>query len=486
MISTVYEHVAWMEEHHAGKTAFQYYDDEAGQVRAVTFTEYVRDIRKCATYLNGKFTHAEGKHVGILARNSYHYMVCVMGIMLAGAVVVPLNYEENPDNIYYEIEFADVDLLLHDGGYLEREPALKEKYSAILHGIDEYARMDIAPDEGITGSRKKSHGSEEEDPAMILFTSATTGRSKAVMLSEKNLYASMGYFTDAALQMQTDGTETYLLILPMYHVSGETIFMTWTVLGVTVNICREIRYLYRDLKLMHSDMISVVPMVLQSFYKDIKRGRIDRLGGLKSIFCGAAAADPEIFQTFRDHGIRVTQGYGMTEIFGSGTNNSSGNPEKDGSAGKAVAGCQLKIDQGEICLKSDSLMMGYYKAPEATAEVIRDGWLYTGDLGYLDEDGYLYITGRKKNLIILSGGENVSPEELENLLLENSAVREIIVRERGQKICAEIFCAEKDRDSIRAYIAEFNRKQPYYKRITEVEFRKEAFPRTASGKMKRV
>lgn len=139
---------------------------------------------------------------------------------------------------------------------------------------------------------------------------------------------------------------------------------------------------------MPSDHVSVVPMVLKMWYKDICRGKKERLGELKFITCGGAAVDAEIFKTFQQAGIQVQQGYGLTEVFGGGSTNSSPDPSKSASVGKPSPTCQFKFDDGEICIKSDSIMLGYYHDPEATAAAIRDGWLYTGDLGYFDEDGF--------------------------------------------------------------------------------------------------
>lgn len=480
MISTVDQYLAYIEENYSDRIAFQYYHEEQRQVQARTYAQYVQDIRRYAAYLKANVPDVEGKHVGILARNSYHYLVCMMGTMLAGAVVVPLNYEESWDNIQYQIRFAEIICLFHDDGYLEREPGLGEQYASILDRIDAYTNMKQTFMPVGTGSTM-----EEEKLVMILFTSGTTGRSKGVMLSNRNFYAPLKYFMNAGTNILSMGAKKYMLFMPMYHVSGITIVQTWNSLGVPVNICQDIKYLYRDLKLMNSDITSVVPVILQSFYKDIQRGKAERLGGLKSIFCGAAPMDSDMIQTFRDHGIAISKGYGMTEIFGAGTNCVCENPEKYASVGQAGAGCQIRIDQGEICLKSEAVMLGYYKNPEATKEMIRDGWLHTGDLGYLDEDGYLYVTGRKKNLIILSSGENVSPEELENLLLENPEITEVLVKEKGDKICAEIFCSESHQDSVKKYVSCLNRSLAFYKRITVVEFRKEPFTKTASGKIRR-
>ena len=145
----------------------------------------------------------------------------------------------------------------------------------------------------------------------------------------------------------------------------------------------------------------------------------------------------------------------------------------------------MKLEDGEVCFKGTAVALGYYKDPEGMAEAFRDGWFHTGDLGYLDEDGDLYITGRKKNLIILSNGENVSPEELETLLLKNANIREVVVKEKDDKICAEIYCDVQMQDAIEAYINQVNKSLPYYKQIVLTEYRTEPFERTASGKIKR-
>ena len=155
--------------------------------------------------------------------------------------------------------------------------------------------------------------------------------------------------------------------------------------------------------------------------------------------------------------------------------------------GKPDDHVQYKLDEtGEICIKGDCVMLGYYKDPEATAEVIdADGWFHTGDLARVDEEGYYYITGRKKNLIILASGENVSPEELEKKLALCPAVTECIVKEKGQKICAVVYCPEDKQEEVRAFVTEVNRSLPLYKRISAVEFTAEPLPRNALGKLLR-
>ena len=177
----------------------------------------------------------------------------------------------------------------------------------------------------------------------------------------------------------------------------------------------------------------------------------------------------------------------MTETFGDGILNFTQTADHMSAVGKPDDHCEYKLDEtGEICIRGNSVMLGYYKDPEATAEVIdKDGWFHTGDLGRIDEDGYYYITGRKKNLIILANGENVSPEELEHKLAACPAVQECIVKEKSQKICAVVYCAEERQAEVKDFITECNRTLPLYKRISAVEFAAEPLPRNALGKLLR-
>ena len=178
---------------------------------------------------------------------------------------------------------------------------------------------------------------------------------------------------------------------------------------------------------------------------------------------------------------------GMTETCGDGIINYEQDEKHIRAVGKPDDHAEYKLDEtGEICIRGGCVMLGYYKDPEATAEVLdADGWFHTGDLARVDEDGFYYITGRKKNIIILDNGENVSPEELENLLSKCEAVKECIVREKGKKICAVIYCGEADQQTVRDFITETNRTLPLYKRMSAVEFSTEPLPRTGTGKLLR-
>ena len=228
-------------------------------------------------------------------------------------------------------------------------------------------------------------------------------------------------------------------------------------------------------------------MLVETIYNDYKRGRVERLNGLWDLCCSSAALDPKMLEELAANGFVVNQCYGMTETFGDGILNFTQTADHMSAVGKPDDHCEYQLDEtGEICIRGNSVMLGYYKDPEATAEVIdKDGWFHTGDLGRIDEDGYYYITGRKKNLIILANGENVSPEELEHKLAVCPAVQECIVKEKSQKICAVVYCAKEQQAEVKDFITECNRTLPLYKRISAVEFTAEPLPRNALGKLLR-
>ena len=215
---------------------------------------------------------------------------------------------------------------------------------------------------------------------------------------------------------------------------------------------------------------------------------------MEIIFSGGAYLNPDLVDFFAEYGISILQGYGMTECSPVISNNNQIN-SRNGSIGKPLKNCSVKFVDEEICVKGSSVMLGYYHMPEETAEALdADGWLHTGDLGYMDEDGYLYITGRKKNLIILANGENISPEELENALGKNDLVMEVLVRDNDHTIEAEIFpdfeYAEKHgitdiNGELQNIIDEFNKDMPLYKRINSFKTRDVEFEKNTTKKIKR-
>ena len=475
METTVLQWLNHLECSFSEDKAFQYVCDE--KVEHICFMEFVTDVKRFASWLRTDFFECDGIHFGILARNSYSYAVCLFGIMLAKGVAVPLNYEESSEVIQYEIDHADVEYLFTDGGYESREQAIS--------GMCEKVRREINLEEykSCKCIYEFVDDFDVDRLALLLFTSGTTGKSKAVMLSQRKLFAPVqGFETTVSSMSQGYGN---FCVVPFYHISGVGTLIANSTFGICINICSNLKYMYRDLKMMRSTYTLVVPVILKAWAKEVKRGHVEKLGELKVIISGAADVDEETLNAFSEYGISVYHAYALSEISGGGTMNASGDSKKMKSVGLPMRGCEVKIKNGEVCLRSEAVFCGYYKNPEETEKTIVDGWLHTGDLGYLDEDGYLYLTGRKKACIILASGENVNPEELEEILERNSLVEEALVEGKNEKICATVVCKPEARDKISKDITELNRNLAFYKRIAVVEFRNEAIPKTATGKKKR-
>ena len=489
MITSLYQSLCNMETNIADRVALRWYDEKKQGVAEVHYAQYAQDLRRFVAFLRAEYGDVRGKRVAILARNSYQYVICMYGTVIAGAVAVPLNLGKDWDAISYELGLTEPVCILQDGEFAEREPALAETYGSILKPMDVFAAYE--PAEDVT---------EVEDLsalAFIMFTSGTTGRSKAVMLSERNFFTTVECqvkFGDAMLDykhehMPEDKNDVLsnFAILPLFHLGTFICLFVWACKGWALNLSADIRDFYRDLGLMHSDVMASAPMLVETIYNDMKRGRVSRLNGLWDLCCSSAALDPKMLLELAQNGFVVNQCYGMTETFGDGILNFTQVEKHMSAVGKPDDHVQYKLDEtGEICIKGDCVMLGYYKDPEATAEVIdADGWFHTGDLARMDEEGFYYITGRKKNLIILASGENVSPEELEKKLALCPAITECIVKEKDQKICAVIYCPEDKQEEVRAFVIEVNRSLPLYKRISAVEFTVEPLPRNALGKLLR-
>ena len=481
-VSTVYQNVINMESAWPQRVAVRWFDEQAGAVREVTYQEYAADIRRMVGYLRRNLPGVQGRHIGLLARTGYPYAVAIFGCLLAGAVAVPLNSEKSWSQISAELAQADVDCLLADGSYQEREPDFAQYAGPVL---------DIGAFAGCTELAELTECRDQDALALILFTSDTTGRSKGVMLSQRNLFAPMRLFTEPfdSIRQQFGLPEDYQFaafnVLPLFHVAALTSLISWSISGNAIHFCSDLRRFYRDLAAMPSDAMAVVPTLLKSIHHDVKKGKRARLGKLRLFTCGAAMYDPQMLADLIDQGFTIIQTYGLTETVGDGGWNSAQDPAHLSSVGLRDPDMEYRLEDGELCMKGEAVMLGYYKDPEGTAAVLRDGWFHTGDLARMDADGYIYLTGRKNNLMVLPSGENVSPEELEALLSRNPAVREVLVEQREGKICARISCRAGVQDQVRAFVTRTNRTLPLYKRITAVEFTREPLPRNALGKLVR-
>lgn len=483
MVHSLYQSLNDLETIYADRIGIRYYDEAKGGVVEVPFRQYAADLRRFVAFLRSRTPNPLGQRVAILARNSYHYVMCMYGAVLAGAVAVPLNTGKNWDEIRYELDLVEPVCVLHDGEYMSLEPALGQAYGDRLVPMDAFTAFEPA--------MEITEVPDLNAMAFIMFTSGTTGRSKGVMLSQKNLFTAMPAFLTPFEDVRSQtgwNTDEFssLSCLPMFHISAMTSLVSWSVTGHCVNLCNDLKYFYRDLGAMRSDVMAVVPVLLKSIYNDVMKGRRERLNGLRVLTCGAAMFDPAVLQDLMDRGFFIAQMYGLTETCGDGAWNSSQEEKYLTSVGHVDDSCQYKLEDGELCMRGDPVMLGYYKDPEATAEVLdAEGWFHTGDLARVDEDGYYFLTGRKKNVIILGSGENVSPEELEGLLAKCPAVKECLVKEKGKKICAVVCCEEADQQAVRDFITETNRTLPLYKRMSAVEFSAQPLPRNAMGKLMR-
>ena len=474
-----------MEQEFPDHVAIRYVAEDGKTVVEKKYREYAQDIRRMTAYLKAEVPDIKGRRIVLLSRNCYEFCVASFGIILAGGVLVTLNQKKTWDELEYELGLVEPTLILNDGIDYGCRAELEAAYGPKLRPMDCY--KDTAP-----GELTNCVG--HDDLMMLMFTSGTTGRSKGVMLSERNMCASLHTYSEVAENWITDRLPagqklplSHMTLLPLFHMACFVCVMSYPPAGWALNLCGDIRDFYRDLSLMHSDVMASAPMVVETIYNDMKRGRVSRLNGLWDLCCSSAALDPKMLLELVQNGFVVNQCYGMTETFGDGILNFTQVEKHMSAVGKPDDHVQYKLDEtGEICIKGDCVMLGYYKDSEATAEVIdADGWFHTGDLARMDEEGFYYITGRKKNLIILASGENVSPEELEKKLALCPAITECIVKEKGQKICAVIYCPEDKQEEVRAFVTEVNRSLPLYKRISAVEFTVEPLPRNALGKLLR-
>ena len=474
-----------MEQEFPDHVAIRYVAEDGKTVVEKKYREYAQDIRRMVAYLKAEVPDIKGQRIVLLSRNCYEFCVASYGIILAGGVLVTLNQKKTWEELEYELGLVEPALILNDGIDYGCRAELEAAYGPKLRPMNCY--KDTAP-----GELTDCVG--HDDLMMLMFTSGTTGRSKGVMLSERNMCASLHTYSEVAenwiINRLPAGQKlplSHMTLLPLFHMACFVCVMSYPPAGWALNLCGDIRDFYRDLGLMHSDVMASAPMLVETIYNDMKRGRVSRLNGLWDLCCSSAALDPKMLLELAQNGFVVNQCYGMTETFGDGILNFTQVEKHMSAVGKPDDHVQYKLDEtGEICIKGDCVMLGYYKDPEATAEVIdADGWFHTGDLARMDEEGFYYITGRKKNLIILASGENVSPEELEKKLALCPAITECIVKEKSQKICAVIYCPEDKQEEVRAFVIEVNRSLPLYKRISAVEFTVEPLPRNALGKLLR-
>jgi len=496
---------------------------QGAEVKEKSKEEFVTDVRRIGQVLHEMFV--KGSHIALLGKTSYEWLSCYFAIMNSENVAIPLDKELSKEDLLELIDFADTACLIYDGDYqdvadyFKGNAARKIEYICMRENTCDKCLAEL-----LNACSEKVEWIGEpakDDVAEIVFTSGTTGKSKGCMITHGNLACNaMNGKSFVYLTPQ----DSALSILPINHALEIAAgIMTPFSNGVTICINDSLKYLAKNLLFFKPSAMVVVPLVMETLHKNIWReiakqkrtgkvrlamkavwllyqchidvrrkvfGQIlDKLGGrLHLLVVGGAYIETKLIKDFETWGITVVQGYGITECAPVISCNTDRYRKFD-SAGKVVTGCEVMLVEDEIRVKGPIVMKGYYKNSEATEEVFEDGWFKTGDLGRMDKENFLYITGRKKNLIILPNGENVSPEELEQRILRIPYVKEVVVAERDGLIQAEVFldeelepeAAHKIEEDIRA----LNKGLPAYKRIAKVSVRENEFEKTTTRKIKR-
>ena len=461
----------------------------------IGYMRFSQMVTNTAAYLNDRY--GKQKHIALIGGASGEWLMLFMAIMASGNVAVPIDPNSNVDDQIALIRQAKACLVISDApiDFGVEGIELKEAYALWREDDSTLALVD------------------PEDIAVMLFTSGTTGNQKACMLTHKNLTWNT---MDALSAVKLTAGEKTLAVLPLHHAFEMTCgILAPLAAGMEICFNSNIRHLFKNMKKYRVETLVVVPLILEHIWKNIvKRVRLegrmrsfdslleysktqdldqsirrslfkedlDNLDEkLRLIVVGGAMLNPDLVGNFNAMGIVVVQGYGATEcspVIACNTDRL----QKYNSVGKVIPGVSVTIENGEICVSGPTVMKGYYNHHDECF----DGKVYhTGDLGYLDEEGFLYVTGRKKNLIILGNGENISPEELEQKICGIPGIEEVMVYARGESIVADIVREKTTVESdIHGKIKEFNTTQPAFKQIKEVYF-KDYLEKTSTMKLRR-
>ncbi len=526
---------------------------EGGETKVVTYQGFADMVRSFATALSLK--GLAGKRIVVIGETHPAYLATYLATVILGGVIIPMDKELASEQVEAFVKQAEADAVVYTASQNERFSAAAYEGLAL--------RVPIAPAEGyepagnvisfadmLTEGRAAIEAGntafddaapDMEECAILLFTSGTTGTSKGVMLSHGNIIAALNSATHT---MPYDENCTFVSVLPIHHTYEMLCGQLGVVaIGGSMLINDSIKHVLKNFAAYKPNTLILVPLFVETLHKRIfdeirRRGMEKKVrfgmalaekmlavgidlrkklfseitaafgGNLTSIVCGGAPINPKILKDLYLFGITVFEGYGITECSPLVAVNSS-RVLRPRSVGAPVFGCEVKIDRedenaetGEILVKGPNVMLGYYKNPEATAEVFtEDGFFRTGDIGYLDKDNYIFITGRKKNVIILSNGKNVFPEELEEYLSEVPIIKESVVlgrkHEGAEVAITAIVVPEMQHpdlegktpsevyDAVKAAVMAVNKRLPTFKHMTDIEIRNEEFPKNTSRKIKR-
>lgn len=536
---------------YGGKIAYKLRESESGY-RTITHEEVRSMIDSLGTALINM--GLKGKRIAIIGENRYEWEIAYLSIVCGTGIVVPFDKSLPENELKSVIERSEVEAIFYSDKYEETLEKIKclgigklkhlISMDLNIHKDGNYSQKELIEN----GKKLIESGNKEfinskinpEEMSIMLFTSGTTSVSKVVALSHKNICSNL---MDLGNVLDVDSKDVFLSILPIHHVFECTVgFLLSLYSGAQTVFCDGLRHITENLKEYNVSIMACVPAIYERIFKIIrksleKRGLLeeileneekyknstmgekkeifkeihDMLGGnIKMFISGAAALDSKIEAKYRNLGFNMVQGYGLTEtspVVGIGTNKNY----RLGSIGKAVPSVEAKIVDsnkegiGELAVKGPSIMIEYYGNKKATKEALIDGWFYTGDLAQIDDDGYIFIRGRKKSVIVLKNGKNIFPEEMENLVNKIEGVEESLVFGKvasedkddikinvkiifDREIVKDVYKVETDEqiyNALRSKIKEINKTMPQYKTIKGIILSEEPLIKTSTNKIKR-
>ncbi|QIB69552.1 AMP-binding protein [Aminipila butyrica] len=554
-IDTLKEMLTTCKELFGKKPAFLYKEEKGGPYREVNFITLKDDVDALGTKLLDM--GMEGENIAVIGENCYAWMVAYFAVVNGVGKVVPLDKELSKEEIVNLLTTAGCKAVFYTSAYKNvfRDVEIPHKFQMEVYTkkvqADQENTLDYLLEEGrkMLGKGDRRYVDLVIDPLevrMLLFTSGTTDVPKAVMLCHKNIVSNV---QDISRIVKLKEDDRALSILPIHHTFESSVgIMVVLFQGGSIAFYEGLKYVVKNLAEAQATLLVGVPLIFESMYnkiwkqaeksdmtkalkmaiklnKTLKKVGIDarkkifksvyaNFGGrLRLLVTGAAAISPNVVRGFQDLGIEMVMGYGLTEAapLVSGTPDFTDRYAKAGSVGQVVPSGQLQLINenedgiGEIIFKGPNVMLGYYNMPEKTAEVLKDGWFHTGDLGFVDENGFLYLTGRKKNVIVTKTGKNIYPEEIEEYLSKIPYIEECMVygtdnddtgettvsvqiRPAYETIQDEFGYAE-DADKVyqllKGKIADVNQTLPNYKRVRHIVVRGTEFVKTTTHKIKR-
>lgn len=502
-IMTVRQLVAYAAEKYGDKAFCRFFRDE--QLCEKSYNEFYGDCLSVCRYIRS--VNPKRMHIAFIGKTSYEYIACLTGMIFSGNVVVPFAPDISVDEACELFEDADIEMLFCEDDFSQKAVDIQKRYKKIKQvvSLGDWEWFDNVFLSYNSDSQYSELSDVEVDPdkcALIVYTSGTTGVRKGVMLSNHNIAANTCYN-----EYNMDDDDVSFSVLPMHHVFCYCCDVLKTVYdGGTLCLNGALANLYKNILLFQPTIMRIVPSICKSIMTRIKITERNNPGispreaaemvcgkNFRRMIAGSAFLSGSLIDEFEKYGITARQGYGMSECSPRISTSDFSDVCKY-SNGKVLSVNRVRSVDGEIQVKGPSVMLGYYKKPEETADAFTDdGWLHTGDLGYLEGD-HIYLVGRKKNLMVLSNGENISPEEIENSFADESLIKEIVVFAKDDKIRAEVFPdyefakvhGIEDIDAeIERIVDKVNMKSPPDKQINSFTIRNHPFERTSTGKLKR-